>query len=133
MTHLLTDISNGDQSLPRLNPADPSIKLISAEARELEEEFYKARARAELTADDATERRLTLEVQFRTGKQLLQAGRLAEGLTELAKVLELDPDHPATIQLMGDVYSQLGQSVKAEEMWQMASLLQSRPRTDTGA
>ena len=132
LTNLFSEISNGDLGLPGLNPADPSIKLISVEARELDEEFYKARASAKVMADDVNERRLIIEAQFLAGKQLLQAGRLAEGLTELAKVLELEPDHPETIQLMGDVYNQLGQRTKAEEMWQTASLLQARPRTDLG-
>ncbi len=57
---------------------------------------------------------------FEMGSKLIQDGKIKEGLEMLSQILERKPAHKETLQLMGDVFLQLGYESKAQEMWRLA-------------
>ncbi len=50
------------------------------------------------------------------GRALLEKGELAPGLTILSKILDVDPNHGETIELMSDVYRKMGKQDEAESV-----------------
>ncbi len=61
-----------------------------------------------------------IEFLFRQGNSLVAVGRFAEGLTVLSQLLELNPNHYKTLEVMGDLYAQLGKKARARQLWQLA-------------
>jgi len=46
-----------------------------------------------------------IEFLFRQGNSLVAVGKFAEGLTVLSQLLELNPNHYKTLEVMGDLYA----------------------------
>lgn len=69
---------------------------------------------------DSRTTRGQIEFLFRQGSSLVEVGRFAEGLAVLSRLLELNPNHCQTLEVMGDLYAQLGKKAKAQQLWQLA-------------
>lgn len=57
---------------------------------------------------------------FQEGDHLIEAGKLIEGLKVLSQLLEIEPNHFETHQLLGELYHQLGKETEAKQMWELA-------------
>ncbi|HEX9653800.1 MAG TPA: glycosyltransferase [bacterium] len=125
---IFREISQDPTLLQRLKPEGSSLKSAADEAKEIEREFYKLTYGRSIAHPQPVpaprSRRLAerdrIDLLFEQGKGLVKAGKLADGMAVLSRLLDLKPNHSPTLQLMGDVYHQLGKESEARQMWQLA-------------
>ncbi|MFQ5751439.1 MAG: glycosyltransferase, partial [bacterium] len=72
-----------------------------------------------------------IDLLFQKGRLLVKKGNLVAGLKVLSQLLELKPNHCATLKLMGDLYQQLGKESEAHQMWDLALAQQSTNQKPT--
>ncbi len=108
-------------SLSRLQADGRAIKTVTDEALELEEHFL--RLLTEKPAKAGAE--ASVPKLFQQGARLVHAGQWEAGLKTLTRVLDLQPHHTDTLELVGDLYAQLGRAEEARWFWQTA--LKQRP------
>lgn len=65
-----------------------------------------------------------LQSLFLQGHDLVERGNLVEGLGLLSRLLEINPNHYETLQLLGDLYHKMGKETEARQLWELGLSLQ---------
>jgi glycosyltransferase involved in cell wall biosynthesis len=121
---IFAELANDPAVLQRLKPRADKIKLIADEAQELEAEFYRVidnrvSATAAIALRQAAEQN-RIDLLFDQGRELVRQNNVVDGMAMLARLLDLKPNHPPTLHLMGEIYYRLGKQDEARQMWQLA-------------
>ncbi len=98
---------DADKAKPAVeNPSQQVIPLTSIETK------------ANVTATSSESEKV--HSLFQKGSHLIKAGKLIDGLEVISQGLELNPQHFDTLQMLGDLYQQLGKEAEAKQMWELA-------------
>ena len=77
---------------------------------------------------DAGPNSLQIQRWFTRGKDLITSGEVVAGLNTLSKILDIDPQHRPTLELMSDIYRQVGKETEAQQITMRSGSQAAKPK-----